>query len=154
MSTGHWTCRSRPRNCGSAEVGPAVALRESVRDVAKTNTERKRTATMTSTKRSPLTIKIAGFVALTLASVGGTRIASAKNANGERGVVEARGPVAKVVAAGPIALHAYSQFAGGTLYAAQAVTGTDSDCKGSSAGTSVEADRVATFAVGEGQVAC
>ena len=109
---------------------------------------------MTSTKRSPLTIKIAGFVALTLASVGGTRIASAKNANGERGVVEARGPVAKVVAAGPIALHAYSQFAGGTLYAARAVTGTDSDCKGSSAGTSVQADRVATFAIGEGQVAC
>jgi hypothetical protein len=109
---------------------------------------------MTSNKRlSPFTSKLAGFVALALASFGGTGIASA--ANSERGIVEARGPVAKVVAAGPIALHAYSQFAGGSLYTAPAVTGTDRDCQGSSAATTpVQADRVATFAVGEGQVAC
>ncbi len=110
---------------------------------------------MTSTKRlSPLTTKFAGFVALALATLGGTGIASAKSANSERGVVEARGPVAKVVAAGPIALHAYSQFAGGSLYTAPAVTGTDRDCQGPSAGTPLEADRVATFVVGSGQVAC
>jgi hypothetical protein len=111
---------------------------------------------MTSTKRlSPFTSKFAGFVALALASFGGTGIASARGANNERGIVEARGPVAKVVAAGPIALHAYSQFAGGALYTAPAVTGTDRDCQGSSAATTpVQADRVATFTVGEGQVAC
>jgi hypothetical protein len=115
---------------------------------------RERTATMTSSKRFPFTSKIAGFVALTLTTLGATGIASAKNARGERGIVEARGPVVKVVAAGPIALHTYSQFAGGALYAAPALTGTERDCKGSSASTPVVADQVATFVVGEGQVAC
>jgi hypothetical protein len=113
---------------------------------------------MTSIKRpgfSPLTTKLVGFVALALASFGGTGIASARSAGIERGTVVARGPVAKVVVAGPIALHAYSEFAGGSLYAAPAVTGTDRDCKGSSASTTVvQADRIATLAVGEGQVAC
>ncbi len=111
---------------------------------------------MTSTKRlSPLTIKLVGFVALALASFGGTGIASARSASSERGTIEARGPVAKVVAVGPVAFHAYSEFAGGSLYTAPAVTGTDRDCKGSSASrTPVQADRIATFAVGEGQVAC
>ena len=111
---------------------------------------------MTSTKRlSPLTTKLVGFVALTLVTLGGTGIASARSLNSERGIVEARGPVAKVVAMGPVAFHAYSEFAGGSLYTAPAVTGTDRDCKGSSASTTpVQADRIATFAVGEGQVAC
>ena len=111
---------------------------------------------MTSTKRlSPFTTKLVGFVALALASFVGTGIASARSANSERGVVVARGPVAKVVAVGPIALHAYSEFAGGSIYTAPAVTGTDRDCKGSSAGAlPVQADRIATFAVGEGQVVC
>jgi hypothetical protein len=111
---------------------------------------------MTSTKRlSPFSSKLAGFVALALASLGGTGIASARGAGSERGVVEARGPVDKVVVAGPIALHAYSQFDGGRLYLATAVTGTDRDCKGSSAGTTpVEADRISTFSVGAGQVVC
>jgi len=113
---------------------------------------------MTSIKRpgfSPFTTKIVGFVALALASFGGTRIASARGVGRERGVVEARGSVAKVVAVGPIALHAYSEFGGGSLYSAPAVTGTDRDCTGPSASTTpVQADRIATFAVGEGQVAC
>ena len=110
---------------------------------------------MTSTKRSPLTVKLVGFVALALATFGGTGIASARSVGSERGTVEARGSVAKVVAVGPIALHAYSEFGGGSLYTAPAVTGTDRDCKGSSASTTpVQADRIATFAVGEGQVAC
>jgi hypothetical protein len=43
-------------------------------------------------------------------------IASARSAGSERGTVEARGPVAKVVAVGPVAFHAYSEFAGGSLY--------------------------------------
>ena len=55
---------------------------------------------------------------------------------------------------GPIALHAYSQFVGGSLYTAPAVTGTDRDCQGSASATPVQADRIATFAVGKGQVGC
>lgn len=113
---------------------------------------------MTSIKRpgfSPLTTKLVGFVALALATFGGTGIASARSGGIERGTVVARGPVAKVVVEGPIALHAYSEFAGGSLYTARAITGTDRDCKGSSTGTTaVQADRIATFTVGEGQVAC
>jgi hypothetical protein len=111
---------------------------------------------MTSIKRlSPFTTKLAGFVALAIASLGGTGIASARGTGGERGIVEARGAVAKVVVAGPIALHAYAQFDGGSLYTAVAVTGTDRDCKGAPTGTTpVQADRISTFAVGEGQVAC
>jgi hypothetical protein len=113
---------------------------------------------MTSTKRfgfSPFTTKIVGFAALALASFGGSGIASARSTRAERGSVVARGAVARVVAEGPIALHAYSQFAGGSLYTAPVVTGTDRDCQAAAASTTpVEADRIATFAVGEGQVAC
>ena len=110
---------------------------------------------MTSTKRlSPFSTKIVGLVALALASFGGMGIAATRSANAERGIIEARGTVAKVVAVGPIALHAYSQFAGGSLYTAPAVTGTDRDCQGSASATPLLADRIATFAVGEGQVTC
>jgi hypothetical protein len=113
---------------------------------------------MTSCKRpgfSPFTTKLAGVVALALASFGGTRIASARGVGRERGIVEARGPVAKIVAAGPIAFHAYSEFAGGSLYAARAITGTDRDCQEPSTGaTKVQADRIANFTVAEGKVAC
>jgi hypothetical protein len=50
---------------------------------------------MTSSKHlSPFTTKLVGFVALALASFGGTGIASAPSVGSERGVVEARGPVA------------------------------------------------------------
>jgi hypothetical protein len=105
-------------------------------------------------RHAPLTTKIVGFVALTMASCGGTGIAMARGANIKRGIVEARGPVAKVVAVGPIALHAYSQNAGGSLYAAPAVTGTDRDCQVSTSATPVAADRIANFEVAAGQVAC
>ena len=110
---------------------------------------------MISTKRLSLfNTKIVGFVALALVSFGRSGFAAARSANAERGIIEARGPVAKVVAVGPIALHAYSQFVGGSLYTAPAVTGTDRDCQGSASATPVLADRIATFAVGKGQVAC
>jgi hypothetical protein len=111
---------------------------------------------MTSMKRiSPFTIRLAGFAALALTSLCGLGIASARGANSPRGIVEARGPNAMIVVAGPIVFHAYSQFAGGLLYAAPVVSGTDRDCKMASASaTPVQPDRVATFAVGEGQVAC
>jgi len=110
---------------------------------------------MFSTSRlSPLTTKIVGSLALAMVSFGATGIATASGANTKRGVVEARGPAAKVVAVGPIVLHAYSQDAGGSLYAARAVTGTDRDCQVPASATPVAADRIATFQVGAGQVAC
>jgi hypothetical protein len=113
---------------------------------------------MTSTKRSamsPLTVKLAGILGLAAVSFGGSGIASARAVNARRGDVVTRGPAAKMVAAGPIALHAYSQFGGGALYAVPAVTGTDRDCQGPVPGaTPIEADRIEIFAVGENQVAC
>jgi hypothetical protein len=111
---------------------------------------------MTSIKRlSPFNTKLACCLALALASLSGTRTASARGTGGEHGIVEARGPLNKVVVAGPIALHAYSEFSGASLYTAPAVTGTDADCNGSSADlTSVQADRISTFTVAPGRVAC
>jgi hypothetical protein len=103
---------------------------------------------------SPFSIKIVSFVVLALASFGGTGMAATRSANAEHGIVETRGLVTKVVAVGPITLHAYSQFAGGWLYIAPAVTGTDRDCQGSASGTPVGADRITAFAVSQGQVAC
>ena len=105
-------------------------------------------------RRSPLSTKIIGFVVLALASFGGTGIAAARGANAEHGIIKTRGLVTKVVAMGPITLHAYSQFAGGSLYIAPVVTGTDRDCQGSARETPVGADRITAFAVSAGQVAC
>jgi hypothetical protein len=103
---------------------------------------------------SPFTTRIAGFVALTLATLGGSQLASARPA-GERGSVVARGAANKVIAAGPAALHVYAQSSGGSVYTAPAVTGTDRDCSASKgAMTTVRADRVATVSIGAGQVAC
>ena len=101
-----------------------------------------------------LPTKILGFFALALLSLGARGLALASGAQTRHGTVEARGPVAKVVAVGPIALHAYSQDAGGSLYAAPAITGTDRDCQVPASATPVAADRVATFEVSEKQVAC
>jgi hypothetical protein len=110
---------------------------------------------MISTKRLSLcSTKIFGFVALLLSSFGGTGSAAAGSANAQRGSIHARDSVDKMVVVGPIALHAYSQSAGGSLYTAPAVTGTDRDCQGSVSATPVQADRIATFTVGVGQVAC
>jgi hypothetical protein len=73
-----------------------------------------------------------------------------------RGTVQVEGKAAKVVVAGPIAIHAYSAFSGATLFIVNAVSGTDRDCAGASTGSgmSVAADHVQTFTVGAGQVAC
>jgi hypothetical protein len=72
-----------------------------------------------------------------------------------RGTVQVQGQAAKAVVAGPVAIHAYSAFSGATLFVVNAVSGTDRDCAaGATAGTSVAADRVQTFTVGAGQIAC
>jgi hypothetical protein len=75
----------------------------------------------------------------------------------KRGTVLVAGPSVKAVVVGPVAIHAYSAFSGGAIYTAPAITGTDSDCQahaGASASTDLRADRVTTFTVGAGQVAC
>src|SRR5882672_3026829 len=47
----------------------------------------------------------------------------------ERGAVLAGASSTKAVVAGPIAIHAYSQYSGATLYTVKAVSGTDRDCQ-------------------------
>jgi hypothetical protein len=74
-----------------------------------------------------------------------------------RGQVLANAQSAKAVVAGPVAIHAYSAYSGGTIYATLAVTGTDADCKGQPIGgtsTAVGADSIVEFRVGAGQIAC
>jgi hypothetical protein len=75
------------------------------------------------------------------------------------GAVRVRGPSARAVVAGPLTIHAYSAFAGVAMYAAAVVAGTDSDCRiatptAGNRWARLEADRIVTFSVGKGQVAC
>jgi hypothetical protein len=82
---------------------------------------------------------------------------SGKGAAPVRGDVLVQGPSVKAVVMGPVAIHAYSEFLGGALYTARAVTGTDADCQAGAAEgarTGLLADRVVNFTVGAGQVAC
>jgi hypothetical protein len=76
-----------------------------------------------------------------------------------RGDVIVEGPVVKTIVAGPADVHAYSAFAGGALFAAPLVSGTDSDCRGRTEGAhapvkTLEADRVAVLRIGATEVAC
>jgi hypothetical protein len=98
------------------------------------------------------TISILAFVsALSLAAT-----ARANDAAPTRGQVSVQGSAAKTVVFGPVAIHAYSAFSGGALYAVKSVSGTDADCQGKAEGARAElrADRVVDFTVGAGQVAC
>ncbi|HVZ73590.1 MAG TPA: hypothetical protein VHJ20_14525 [Polyangia bacterium] len=94
------------------------------------------------------------FGALTMLSVG---CASFGGAPGGRGAVHADGPAIREVVAGPLSIHVYSEDAGGAIYAAPAVTGTDRDCAAPEArrdAASLPGDHVTTFTVAAGQVAC
>ena len=91
---------------------------------------------------------ISTLVAASALFFGATSARAAGSETASRGTVQAKGATSKVVAAGPLTFHAYSGFAGGTLYAAPAVTGTDADCR------AVPADAVVSFHVDAGQVAC
>jgi len=72
-----------------------------------------------------------------------------------RGAVAVHGPSVKAVAVGPADIHAYSEFAGGTIYTAPVVTGGDDDCRVAGVGhTVLEADRVSAVRIEAGQVAC
>jgi hypothetical protein len=74
---------------------------------------------------------------------------------GRRGAVNVSGPSVKAVVVGPAALHAYSAFAGGAVYAVPAVTGTDADCRqGGARATALPADRTVAFSVAAGEVVC
>src|SRR5262245_58875361 len=74
-----------------------------------------------------------------------------------RGDVVVRGASVKAVLVGPADIHAYSAYAGGTIYMAPAVSGSDSDCSAGHAAAgqaTLEADRVHSLRVEAGQVAC
>jgi hypothetical protein len=80
---------------------------------------------------------------------------------GQRGVTELRGrvvvaePSVRAIVAGPADIHAYSEFAGGTLYTVPAVAGDSRDCASARRDLVVlDADRVRAFRVEPGSVAC
>jgi len=84
-------------------------------------------------------------------------VAKAADSAPTRGQVSVSGSAVKAVVAGPVAIHAYSGFSGGTIFAVRAITGTDADCKAqpvSGTNTTLRADSVVDFRVGTGQVAC
>ena len=95
------------------------------------------------------------FSALSLLSA--TAGAHPAGAPTRRGAVEVSGPAVKVVTVGPAQLHGYSGFAGGALFVAPAVTGTDADCVAAAKGARpvrLIADRMSAVAIAKGEVAC
>jgi hypothetical protein len=137
--------------------------------MSKTNmqTERK-PRTMTSSTRSRFSFFAAGFAALAIAgcgtvgagaTAGSQSIQAVEHPVPRRGEVAVRGPSVRVVVAGPVAIHAYSEFPGGSIYSAPAVTRTDKDCQlGAGANApvlkTVQADRITSYSAREGQVVC
>ena len=87
-----------------------------------------------------------------------TRLASSSEVTTpQRGDVVVQGAVVKAVVSGPLAFHAYAAFSGGTLFVADAITGTDGDCERAAraaTGTPLAADRIESVTVGAGKVAC
>ena len=78
----------------------------------------------------------------------------------QRGVVEITGRAVKAVTVGPATLHTYSGFAGGAIFVAGAVAGTDADCAAALASpatprpTTLVPDVVMRIQLGAGEVAC
>jgi hypothetical protein len=91
-----------------------------------------------------------------LSFAGTAGVAQAQEASAStRGAVAVQGQAAKAVVEGPVAVHAYSQFSGATVFVVAAVTGTDQDCGGArQSAMSLAADRAQTLLVGAGQLAC
>jgi hypothetical protein len=101
------------------------------------------------------TMILALLSSLTFVTAGARSASAQESAAPQRGTVVVQGASAKAVVAGPVAIHAYSEFSGATLFVVNAVTGTDRDCAaGAAAHAAVTADHVQTFFVGAGQVAC
>jgi hypothetical protein len=80
------------------------------------------------------------------------------DAPARRGELQVDGPAVKAVVVGPVTIHAYSGYSGGTLYTVPAVTGTDADCRegdGQRSGTTdLQADVVVLYSIPAGRVAC
>ena len=103
-----------------------------------------------------MTKKLSTLMVLSVFTLGSLAAQAAGTAP-QRGEVTVSGPAVRAVVAGPIALHAYSGFSGGAMYAVTSVTGTDVDCHGQAVEgtrTTLPADSVIDFRVAEGQVAC
>ena len=101
------------------------------------------------------TISILLFASSLTYGCAGTQIGQAVAPR--RHAVLAYGTSVKAVVAGPSAIHAYSGFAGGSLFSAPIVSGTDSDCQAPpprGERSELPADRVINFEVGAGYVAC
>ena len=89
--------------------------------------------------------------ALSLAGVAQAQEASSPM----RGSVAVQAQASKAVVEGPVAVHAYSQFSGATVFVVATVTGTDLDCTGArQVATVLAADHAQTLTVGAGQLAC
>ena len=72
-----------------------------------------------------------------------------------RGHIVVDGPSTRAVVVGPAEIHGYSAFAGGEIYTAPAVSGSDHDCGTARTGvTTLQADRVHAIRIEAGQVAC
>jgi hypothetical protein len=85
-------------------------------------------------------------ILMLLVAVTGACGATHVEAGGERamrGVVDADGPSVRAVTAGPVVIHAFSEFRGGAMFTAPATTGTDADCATAHAGRSVHEEPIA-----------
>lgn len=102
------------------------------------------------------TISMLTLAATLLATQAGQAFAQSNGAAPQRGAVLVDGAAVKAVVAGPVTIHAYSEFAGATLFTALVVTGTDADCAGASRGdaTTLASDSVQSLTVGAGRVVC
>lgn len=99
------------------------------------------------------TMKILSLVSFL--SLGFAGVAHAGEGAARRGQVNVQAAAAKAVVAGPTVVKMYSGFSGAKLFVADATSGTDADCATSrAAGTTLQADRIATVSVGAGQIAC
>jgi hypothetical protein len=93
--------------------------------------------------------------ALSLAGTAGVAQAQEATVAPTRGSVAVQAQAAKAIVAGPVAVHAYSQFSGATVFVVATVTGTDLDCTGArQVATVLAADHAQTLTVGAGQLAC
>jgi hypothetical protein len=107
-----------------------------------------------------MTKTISTLVMVSALTFGGTAAQAADSGKASaptRGDVLVQGPSIKAVVVGPVAIHAYSEFSGGALYTARAVTGTDADCQAGvadGARTGLRADTVVNFTVSAGHIAC
>jgi hypothetical protein len=84
-------------------------------------------------------------------------VAQAQEAQGQsRGSVQVAGAAAKAIVAGPVAIHAYSEFSGAKVFVVAQISGSDADCAGARVGAAatLTADRAQTLMVGAGQLAC